>query len=219
MSPDTLDFMRKIGFVRKDYANAPLEKGHLDLSPHKQLQTWLDTARDLGIDEFNAMSLATVSPQGRPSVRIVLMRGIDERGLRFFTNYESTKAKHLAQNPNAEACFWWGVLNRQVRVSGTVERLSEAESTAYFATRPYENQVAAMASTQSSILKSREDLEAEMARVRKSYPSAVPKPEHWGGFLLVPDRFEFWSGRPSRAHDRFQYLLVGDSWVIERLSP
>lgn len=204
---------------RSDYQAAELAAETLRPDPIVQLRDWLQEAVAQDVIEPSAMCLSTVSREGRPSSRMVLLRGLDSRGLRFFTNYESRKALELSGNPAAALCFWWGELERQVRVEGHVERLSSAESDAYFAGRPRKSRLASAASPQSRPIPDREALERRMAELDAQFPEEVPRPPHWGGYLLVPDRFEFWQGRRARLHDRFVYDRTAESWQITRLAP
>jgi pyridoxamine 5'-phosphate oxidase len=197
-----------------------LDERDLLLDPLEQLALWYEDARAAGIVLPEAMALATADPDGRPSVRHVLMRGLDDRGIVFFTNYESRKAVELATNPRAAVVFLWRELDRQASASGLIERTSQAESDAYFATRPREARIGAWASMQSRPAASREALEARYAEVDARFPGAdVPRPPGWGGFRLRPDEFEFWKGRRHRLHDRFRYARTPDGWSIERLYP
>lgn len=209
-----------IAAIRKDYARAGLDEKDLDPSPLVQLEKWLAEAIAAGHPEPTAMTLATVDAAGDPAARVVLLKGIDA-GLVFFTNYESAKGKALAAHPRAAANLFWVLLERQVRVTGDVSKVTRAESDAYFASRPYESRLGAWASAQSSIISSREELDAKLAELRAKYPegSDVPTPPFWGGYRLVPTRVEFWQGRPSRLHDRVQYTRKNDRWTLERLSP
>lgn len=193
----------------------------LHANPFAALQGWYDEAVASGLLAPNAMTLATVSPDGKPSARIVLLKEIDGRGLVFYTNYESRKARELAANPAAALVFYWAPLDRQVRVEGRVEKTSREESQAYFATRPRGSQLGAWASMQSAVLPGREPLEARLAELERSYPEGtpVPCPPYWGGYRLLPDSFEFWIGRPNRLHDRHLYTRRGGAWNVARLAP
>ena len=189
--------------------------------PLAQFRRWLTDAEAAGVPLPNAMGVATADADGRPSVRHVLLRGIDDRGFEFFTNYDSRKARELAANPHAGLVFLWKELDRQVNVAGEVSRSSEASSDAYFAARPRDAQLGAWASRQSAVLEDREELERQLAEVAARFPGEVPRPPFWGGFLVRPESIEFWQGRRHRLHDRFRYARAasGDAWHIERLSP
>lgn len=209
--------------MRRPYYAPPLEPGDLDPDPVEQFQAWFAAAveRQETEAEANAMTLATTDPDGRPAGRMVLLRGVDERGWAFFTSYESRKGRHLAANPYAALVFYWALWPRQVTVTGRVERLPEAESDAYFATRPRGSQISAWASAQSQVLADRAALERAVAEAEARFTGArqVPRPPHWGGFLVVPDEVEFWQGRPDRRHDRVRYRRDQDGWLRERLAP
>ena len=207
--------------LRREYDREVLLEEEAERDPFVQLGRWFEEAAAGEIYEPNAMALATVGADGRPSLRMVLLKGMEERGLSFFTNLESRKAKEIAENPHAALLFWWDRLHRQVRVEGVVERVGEEEADAYFATRPYGSRIGAWASPQSRVIKGRGWLEAEEAAYRERYPEdeGVPRPAHWGGFRLRPEVYEFWQGRRSRLHDRLRYSRQGTGWVVERLAP
>jgi len=205
---------------RKSYRFGRLEPSDLDPDPLRQLEAWLRDALDAGLPEPNAMTLATADASGRVSARMVLLKGIVDAGLEFFTNYGSRKARDLEANPQAAACFWWDRLERQVRLEGGVARLSEEASRAYFTSRPYGSQLAAWASQQSQPVASRAALEERFAEVRERFPEGeVPLPPFWGGYRLVPERVEFWQGRENRLHDRVEYRTTEVGWEVGRLFP
>ncbi len=211
----------KIDERRKDHGLLNLREADLDPDAIRQFQLWLDEALRSEVPEVNAMALATATPDGRPSVRMVLLRGIDERGLSFFTNYESRKARELEANPYASMVFFWHELERQVRVEGRVERTTAEESDRYFQGRPAGSRLGAWASPQSQVIASRDELEAPFRELEDRYPDgSIPRPTNWGGYRLIPDVVEFWQGRPNRLHDRLRYVRQADGcWLIERLAP
>ena len=206
--------------LRKEYMRRGLSESELDPDPIRQFQRWFDDASGAGLIEPNAMTLATATRDGRPSARMVLLKGFDARGFVFYTNYESRKGGDLEQNPQAALVFFWVELERQVRVEGRVERATVEESDAYFASRPLGSQIGAWASAQSRVIADREPLERRAAELEAEYAGReVPRPPHWGGYRVVPDVIEFWQGRPSRLHDRLRYRWTDGSWLVERLSP
>ena len=206
---------------RSDYAQRELSEGDLHDDPLTQFQRWVDAAIAAEIPEPLAAALATADAHGTPSVRMILVRGIAADGLRFYTNHESRKGQDLADNPQAALTVWWPGVERQVRCSGPVRQLTEAESTAYFASRPRESQLGARASRQGQPTPSREALEAALAAETTAHQGGTPieLPRFWGGYLLTPARWEFWQGRQNRLHDRFEYLPNGATWEIRRLQP
>jgi pyridoxamine 5'-phosphate oxidase len=206
--------------LRRDYTGMPLDESTADADPFRQFASWFEEARRQEHDP-TAMSIATVDEQGRPAVRMVLLKGLDGRGFVFFTNYRSRKGKELTANPRAAMVFYWPTLNRQVRVDGLVERVSSNESDAYFASRPPDSRLAAVASPQSEIIASRLDLEARFAAATARFPDAgMGRPAHWGGYRVIPETIEFWQGRPNRLHDRLRYERRPDaSWARVRLAP
>jgi pyridoxamine 5'-phosphate oxidase len=197
----------------------PLELGDLDSDPFRQFEAWFREAAG-SVRAPEAMALASASPDGAPSVRMVLLKGADERGFVFFTGYDSRKGGELAANPRAALLLYWDPLGRQVRVEGSVERVAATETETYFHSRPREAQIAALASHQGRVLVGREELELRFGELASELEGAeVPVPPHWGGFRLTPDAYEFWQHRENRLHDRFRYRRDGDRWTIERLSP
>lgn len=206
--------------LRQDYRKGELVESAAPLEPLPLFREWLSTAIEAGLPEPYAMTLATAGADGVPSARIVLLRSANEQGFTFFTNYGSRKAAELAANPRASLLFYWAELERQVRVEGSVERVAPAESDAYFATRPYENQIGAWASPQSAVIADRAELEQRIAELSRSHPEPVPRPPHWGGYRLCAAAIEFWQGRPSRLHDRLHYARQPDgTWARSRLAP
>ncbi len=207
--------------LRKDYQLQGLRETDVDVSPFKQFQVWFDQALASQLPEPNAMTVATATQSGKPSARIVLLKGFDERGFVFYTNYQSHKGQELADNPQAALVFWWAELERQIRIEGRVEKVSQQESYEYFHSRPFNSRLGAWASEQSQVIESRAVLEQRAQELKTKYENSdVPRPPHWGGFRVIPTRIEFWQGRSSRLHDRLLYrLLDNGSWLIERLSP
>ncbi len=210
-----------IANLRQDYTLAGLTEADADLDPFKQFSLWFSQAVKAQLLEPNAMTLATLNPDGHPAARIVLLKGFDERGFIFYTNYNSAKGQDLTTHPWAALVFLWKELERQVRLEGKVEPISPQESDAYFSTRPLNSQIGAWASAQSQVVSSREQLEYKFSEYEQKFTSErITRPPHWGGFRVVPHLFEFWQGRSSRLHDRLSYRLKGQNqWIRERLSP
>ena len=209
----------RIADLRKSYEHAELDEAAADSQPMVQFEGWLKQAIDAQLPEPNAMTLATVAADGRPSTRIVLIKGVDARGIVWYTNFNSRKGQELAANPVAALQFHWVELERVVRIEGMVQQVSDAEADAYFASRPLDSRIGAWASPQSQVIKSRAVLVAQAARYAAQFALSPPRPPHWGGFRLVPDRWEFWQGRKSRLHDRLCYRMQDGQWLRERLAP
>lgn len=214
-----------VATLRQEHQVHGLNEADLAADPLVQFEGWLREAMENGLPEPNAMTLATATPEGEPSARVVLLRGFDQRGFVFYTNYESRKGSELSANPRAALVFHWAQLARQVRVTGRVERVSQQESETYFNSRPRLSRLGAWASQQSRIIADRAILEERLRQVEAEFPGdETPLPPFWGGYRVVPDAVEFWQGRPNRLHDRLRYVATGDekqpaSWRIERLSP
>jgi pyridoxamine 5'-phosphate oxidase len=205
--------------LRKSYERAELSEEASHASPIQQFEQWLDEAIAAQVPEPNAMTLATVASDLRPSTRVVLIKGCDERGIVFYTNYDSRKGRELAGNPFAALQFHWVELERVVRIEGRVEKTSAQESDAYFHSRPLDSRIGAWASPQSEVIPNRTVLVTNAAKYGAQFMLNPPRPPHWGGYRLVPDQWQFWQGRKSRLHDRLRYTLQGDGWVRERLAP
>ena len=215
--PDFLD----VASWRRDYLHACLDRGDLNSDPLVQFNAWLEEADACpAILESTAMVLSTSSAQGEVSSRIVLLKGYDATGFRFFTNISSRKAHQIASNPSVSLLFYWEALERQIQINGRASQLPRSETEAYFASRPQGSRIGAWASCQSQVIPDRETLDRRVAEIENLFEGAeVPAPDFWSGYLVMPESFEFWQGRPNRLHDRFQYRTSADGWVIERLSP
>lgn len=209
-----------IHHLRRDYDKNPLSESELDSDPVVQFRIWFEEARAAGIPEPNAMTLGTADAVGRVSCRTVLLKAYDERGFVFFTNYWSRKARQIGENPRASLLFPWVALARQIEIAGGVEKISAAESLAYFMSRPYLSRLGAWVSDQSSVISSRQILLNKFEELKRRFADGeVPKPEGWGGFRVIPETIEFWQGGSARLHDRFLYTRSGGAWKIERLAP
>lgn len=211
----------EIDKIRRDYIARSLNEADLHKDPIQMFLKWFDEAGQSGALDVNAMTLATVDENGKPSTRIVLLKGVENDSFVFFTNYSSRKGHHLAVNPNVSMCFFWPELERQVRIDGICEKIESAESERYFRSRPYESQIGAWASAQSSIISSRSELENNFKKLIQQYPTpeTIPFPDFWGGYRVNPSEIEFWQGRSSRLHDRFLYKKQNLIWTINRMSP
>jgi|SRR5215218_4743440 len=205
--------------VRREYIREGLRRRDLDPDPIAQFLKWLGEAKAAHPDDFTSMVLATADRSGRPSARVVLLKGCDERGFVFFTHYDSRKGRDLAENPRAALVFYWPEFDRQVRVEGTIEKTSREESEAYFQSRPLGARIGAAVSRQSEPIASREELERAVRETAEHFGDTVPCPDSWGGYRVVPDEIEIWQGRENRLHDRFRYRRQPEGWTIDRLSP
>ena len=206
--------------LRKQYTKAGLVESGLPEKPMALFKQWFREALESEVVEPNAMALATVSGEGKPSARMVLMKGIEEDSITFYTNYQSRKASELEKTPHAACTFWWAELERQVRISGAVKKVPESASTEYFDTRPRQSQIGAWASSQSRPVSARKELEELFSSFERKFDGKkVPKPDHWGGYRITFDEMEFWQGRPGRMHDRIRYSLEKDGWNRQRLAP
>jgi pyridoxamine 5'-phosphate oxidase len=212
------DIRNYINTLRHDFSKESLDEKDVHGNPLTQFSKWFHEAVDAKVNEPNAMAVSTVSTEGKPSSRIVLLRNFDENGFVFYTNYTSRKGEEISGNPNAALLFFWPELERQVRIEGMLVKQSAAESDDYFNSRPRTSRLGAWTSAQSKVIESRNVLDEEYMKLEKKYPGEVPRPDYWGGYILKPASFEFWQGRPSRLHDRILYEL-GEGWKISRLAP
>ncbi len=213
--------MGMLANMREEYTKGTLHKSDLHPDPLAQFQLWFDQIRDMEVADANAFTLSTIDHRGFPTGRVVLLKGIEDGRFVFYTNYNSEKGTHLSQHPSCGMTFFWRELERQVRITGTVEKVAPEVSDAYFNSRPYGSQLGAVASPQSNIIESRAWLEDRWKKLQEEHPEAsdIDRPDHWGGFAITPVDFEFWQGRASRLHDRFRYRPEGTAWAIERLAP
>jgi pyridoxamine 5'-phosphate oxidase len=211
---------RPVADLRKEYTRSGLQKSALAPDPIDQFRKWFDEALTANLHEPNAVTLATASPDGNPSARVVLLKGYDERGFVFYTNYEGRKARELEANPSCSLAFYWGELERQVRIEGHAARVADKESDAYFASRPRGSRIGAWASEQSRVVEDREELEDRLRKLEAEYEGReIPRPPFWGGYRVEPERMEFWQGRENRLHDRLSYTRRNGGWKIHRLQP
>ena len=209
-----------IAQLRTDYAKGQLDESSVEKNPFKQFEKWMHEAIESQLSEANAMTLATADKNGKPTLRVVLLREYSEKGFSFYSNYTSKKGTDIAQNPYAALNFFWIELQRQIRIEGVIEKLSTKESDDYFNSRPHESKIGAWVSEQSQAIKNRNVLDEKFEALSKKYlNNDVPRPPYWGGYLLKPTSVEFWQGRPSRLHDRIQYTISNNNWLIERLAP
>lgn len=206
--------------LRQDYRAAELTENEVNKNPIKQFEKWFNAALEAQLYEPNVMTLATADKSGKPNARIVLLKGFDDQGFSFYTNYLSTKGKELKKNPQACLVFFWAELERQVRIEGKVEKLDKETSEAYFHSRPQGSQIGAIASPQSQIISDRKVIEKKVEELTSTYKDkTIPKPAHWGGYIVKPTSIEFWQGRTSRLHDRIKYDLINGKWQMNRLAP
>lgn len=213
------DTKRAIAMIRREYEGIPLDEESVDPNPFNQFSTWFDNAVQHVSKDPNAMTLTTVSMHSQPSSRTVLLKGFDESGFVFYTNYKSRKGTHIQNNPRVSATFYWADLMRQIHIEGRAEKVPEEQSDEYFKSRPVASQLGAWASSQSEEVESRSVLKEKMKEYEEKFSDGIPRPSHWGGFRIVPHRIEFWQGRLNRLHDRICYSLEDEKWVIKRLSP
>lgn len=209
----------RIQDLRRQYIKDSLATQTVKKDPIKQFEKWFSQTLKAGLIEPNAMIVATSTPNGKPSARVVLLKGLTDKGFIFFTNYRSKKGKELAANPHASLLFFWDKLERQVRIEGKVKKISREESSKYFDSRPHASRIAAWSSHQSTVIKDRKEIDEAFKKFDKMYPGEVPLPDYWGGFILIPSEFEFWQGRTNRMHDRFRYKKNRTGWKIDRLAP
>lgn len=211
---------KSIADIRKDYRLLSLDEKDIDANPIKQFATWWNEAIESKVEEVNAMTLSTSTKDGKPSARIVLLKGFDERGFVFFTNYQSHKGKEISQNPFAALTFFWKEIERQIRIEGSIEKVSPEESDAYFFSRPEGSRIGAWSSPQSQIIQNRKLLEDSVKEYQSEFKNSIPRPPHWGGYRVMPQLIEFWQGRTNRLHDRLQYTKTAEgSWKVDRLAP
>lgn len=212
--------MKDLSQFREEYRRGELIESEVKSNPLQQFEVWIQDAINNLVSEPNAMSVATATPEGKPSIRVVLLKELTERGFVFFTNYNSRKGKEIYENPHAAIVFDWHTMERQVRIEGIIAKISEIDSDTYFNSRPEGSKIGAWVSPQSQVVKNRQELDELQIKTEQQFEGKnIPRPPHWGGYILVPTKIEFWQGRPSRLHDRILYKLEGNKWIIERLAP
>ena len=210
---------KSIADIRKDYTLKTLDEADVSANPFQQFETWWNEAISSDIDEANAMSLSTINHLNKPTSRTVLLKGFDEEGFSFFTNYNSSKGHQIEKNTNVALCFFWKELQRQIRIEGVAKKLTDKENDDYFNSRPIGSRIGAWASPQSEVIKNRTVLEENEKKIQQEFGDNIKRPDHWGGYKVIPNYFEFWQGRASRLHDRIAFTLENNNWKIERLAP
>jgi pyridoxamine 5'-phosphate oxidase len=211
--------IKSIADIRKDYTLQTLNEADVSVNPFQQFETWWNEALASNIDEVNAMTLSTINQLNKPTSRTVLLKGFDQDGFSFFTNYNSAKGRDINFNHNVSLCFFWKELQRQIRIEGIATKLSDQENDEYFNSRPIGSRIGAWASPQSQVIKSRSILEENEKKLQQEFGNDIKRPSHWGGYKVIPNYFEFWQGRASRLHDRISFSLENDHWKIQRLAP
>ena len=210
---------KSIADIRKDYTLKTLDEADVSANPFQQFETWWNEAISSDIDEANAMSLSTINHLNKPTSRTVLLKGFDEEGFSFFTNYNSSKGHQIEKNTNVALCFFWKELQRQIRIEGVAKKLTDKENDDYFNSRPVGSRIGAWASPQSEVIKNRTVLEENEKKIQQEFGDNIKRPDHWGGYKVIPNYFEFWQGRASRLHDRIAFTLENNNWKIVRLAP
>lgn len=210
---------KSIADIRKDYTLKTLDEADVSANPFQQFETWWNEVISSDIDEANAMSLSTINHLNKPTSRTVLLKGFDEEGFSFFTNYNSSKGHQIENNSNVALCFFWKELQRQIRIEGVAKKLTDKENDDYFNSRPIGSRIGAWASPQSEVIKNRTVLEENEKKIQQEFGDNIERPNHWGGYKVIPNYFEFWQGRASRLHDRIAFTLENNNWKIVRLAP